>query len=199
MTTKIRKGAIQSFFFTALLLVGLASVATNPAHAQTFAPGEKIMVLNVAGAVGRMANFSVSDAVVFINPPNVTNQRLLWTFTPEQVLVFQDNRLQTRSVFKVASATDSMEVLSTQPNSYFDGALVVEQKDDPNIHNRRPANRWELIRVPNLPFFQLRNGWNEALCLMNQPQTGQLLHLATCNPGDSRQWYSLLNDKGLIK
>lgn len=187
-----RSGSLGLFAFLSLALPCVAS-------AQTFGSTDKVMILNVAGSVSRLFETSSPNSPVFVNPPNSTQQRQLWKFTPEQVMVFQGGRFQSRSVFKIASVTDAGDVLSVPPNQYGDGTVVIEQKDDPNIHNLRPANRWELVRVPNLPFFQLRNGWNSSVCLMNPQQTYQLLFLASCNAGDSRQWYSLITDRGVIK
>lgn len=203
MTTRIRTFAIRSFLFAVLIGVGIASLGASPASAQTFAPDEKIMILNVAGAVGRMADFSIPGAPVFIQPPNVTQQRLLWKFKATRGLGFAGgwyDSYKELTIANITSAQDSTEELSPQgtPTNggiFNDGSLIVEI--------RKSNTWWDLVRVPNLPFYQLRghnfSTYSGAACLSNQPQAGQLLFLASCNPGDSRQWYTLMNDKGTIK
>jgi hypothetical protein len=192
MTTKNLRCATESLGLATVLAVGLALVCSTPASAQQITPGEQLLMLNKGGAVGRMSDSSIPGAPVFMQTPNVTQRRLLWSFSPETLYFMQGGRLQAKVTYKIASVQDPAELLSPSANNYGSGAFVVEARDTGF------ASRWEIVRVSNLPFFQLRNAWNSDLC-MNNPGGGQFATLAPCDWTDGRQWYSLMSPMGALK
>jgi hypothetical protein len=195
MATNLRN-AMGSLFSAGALALGLTILGSLSASAQQISPSDRIMVLNVAGAMGRMYASSTPGFPVFVHPPNASQSRLLWSFTPDLLVFTQGGQVQVKSAFKIASVTDPSEILSPYAGNFYSGALVGEMRDDPSV---RFAGRWELVRVPNLPFYQLRNAWNSGVCAMNSPYVFHPVVLGNCNPNDSQQWYTIMTSTGFIK
>lgn len=183
MTTRNLLNTIKSLATISALAVGLAAVCSAPASAQDIQPTDKMLIFNVGGAIGRMADFSVPNAQLFVYPTNSSQPRQQWTITRDTF------------GFKIASVTDPNEVLSPIANNYWDGAPIDEVRD-PSWRN---ASRWQLVRVGNLPFYQIRNAWNTTVCVSNFLQNYMPVHLSACNQNDSQQWYTLMTSKGALK
>jgi len=182
MTTRNLLDAIKSLAATTALAAGLAALCSAPASAQQISPTDKMLLFNVAGAVGRKLDFSMPNTAVYMYPTNASQPRQQWSFTRDQYGL------------KIASISDPNEVLSPLDHNYWNGAPVDEVKDLGS-----DASRWELVRVQNLPFYQIRNVHNPSLCLANFLQTYMPVRLAACDWNENQQWYSLMTSTGILK
>jgi hypothetical protein len=193
MTTRNPLDSIKALATLTILALGLATVCSSPASAQSIAPTERMLMFNTAGAVGRMLdNVSVPGAPLVRYPTNASQPKQQWFFARQPLVFVQDGRIQFKQGWKISSVSDSAEVLSPIANQYWNGAPVIERKEDPKAVDI--ASRWETIRVPGLPFYLLQNVWNPMLCL-----TTNGVQLTDCNWNDSKQWFSLMSSTGSLK
>ena len=193
MTTRNLLNTIKSLAAITALAVGLATVGSAPASAQSIAPAERMVMFNTSGAVGRMLDsVSVPGAPLLIYSTNASQPKQQWFFTRQPLFYVQYGQIKSKMGWKISSVSDSNEVLSPISNNYFAGAPVIERKEDPRSIDF--ASRWETVKVPGLPFYLVQNIWDPMLCL-----TTNGVQLTYCNWNDSKQWFSLMSSMGSLK